>query len=66
MVIPPPGHRNAVGFYFDPRTTYVAEVTVEAIQTTIDQIKANPDEFATNSLGSWVIPAHVVRTAPGR
>ncbi len=66
MVIPPPQHCNALGFYFDPQTTYAAEVTIEAIQTTVDQIRANPVEFAKNPLGSWVIPARLVRTAPGR
>ncbi len=51
-MIPPPQHRNALGFYFDPQATYAAEVTIEAIQATIDQIKANPVEFTKNPLGS--------------
>ncbi len=53
-----------LGFYFDPDTTEAAEVTIEAIQTTLDQMKANPNEFAKNVPGRWVVPASVERIVP--
>ncbi len=53
-----------LGFYFDPNTTGAAEVTIEAIQTTLDQIKADPNEFAKNIPGRWVVSATVERIVP--
>jgi hypothetical protein len=50
---------NAVGFYFDPVSTFAGEVTAEGIQTTLDGIKSNPTEFAKNPLGGWVVQAIV-------
>ncbi|HKJ67290.1 MAG TPA: hypothetical protein VKA68_04990 [bacterium] len=35
-------------FYFDPNTVLIAESTVEGMQTTIHQISANPDSFASH------------------
>src|SRR5437016_6209610 len=34
-----------LGFYFDPQTTDAGEITIEACQTDIDSIKANPVKF---------------------
>ena len=36
------------GFYFDPNTVLVSEVTVEGMQTTIQQITEDPEYFAEN------------------
>jgi hypothetical protein len=48
--------KNPPGFYFDPETTGAAEATVEAIQTTLDFIKANPSSFAESGYGWCVTP----------
>ena len=53
---------NAVGFYFDPNSTSSAEITAEVIQTSLDQIKSNPAQFAKNVPGRWVILAVVEQT----
>lgn len=36
------------GFYFDPNTIVIAEMTVEGMQTTIRQIAEDTDYFANN------------------
>jgi len=37
--------KNSMGFYFDPNQTIAAEVTAEGLQTSLDQIEANPSQF---------------------
>jgi hypothetical protein len=36
------------GFYFDPSTIVIAEITVEGMQTTVSQITADPEYFSEN------------------
>jgi hypothetical protein len=51
-----------LSFYFNPNTTSAAEITVEAIQTTIDQIKSDPAKYAEGPITTWCIPAKVEQT----
>ena len=48
-----------LGFYFDPNTTLAAEVFAEASNTTLDQMKLDPAQFALNVPGLWNVPAVV-------
>jgi hypothetical protein len=48
-----------LGFYFNPDTTDAAEITIETIQTTIDQIKSDPARYAEGPITTWCIPATV-------
>jgi len=41
------------GFYFDPKTVWIAEITIEVIQTTTCQIRDNPKYYDG---GTWCIP----------
>jgi hypothetical protein len=45
------------GFYFDPNTVIVAEITAEGMQTSVCMISANP-ELYDGSL--WYVPAHII------
>ena len=46
-------------FYFDPNTTVAAEVFAGATNTTLDQMKLDPAQFALNEPGLWNVPAVV-------
>jgi hypothetical protein len=48
-----PSHH--LGFYFDPGTTEVAEVTIIEAQTSLDILKRNPEEAARSPF-LWFIP----------
>jgi hypothetical protein len=56
------------GFYFDPDSTGVAEVTAEVQQTSIDFIKSDPAKFTEGPLpgmdSSWCVPTVLERIAP--
>ena len=43
-----PDDKLSHGFYFDPNTLTIAEVTVEGMQTTISQIAKKPTFFSEN------------------
>ena len=50
---------NSMGFYFDPSQTIAAEVTAEGLQTSLDQIEANPSKFVPGLISRWYVPAIV-------
>jgi hypothetical protein len=50
---------NSMGFYFDPSQTIAAEVTEEGLQTSLDQIEANPSKFVPGLISRWYVPAVV-------
>ncbi len=50
-------------FFFDPQTILAAEITAEALQTTIAQIAQDPEFFTPEGAGGldhWVVPAQVI------
>lgn len=54
------------GFYFLPSTVFTAEVTIEANQTTIDQIRTDPAFYAPDgdgNLSAWVISGRILELA---
>lgn len=60
-VVPEDGHRH--GFYFAPATVTSDEVTIEAYQTTVDQIRADPDYYMNGGRGGfprWAVIAEVI------
>ncbi len=40
------------GFYFDPNTIVIAEITAEGMQTTIQQIEQNPSYYSENGFSN--------------
>ena len=50
---------NSMSFYFDPSQTIAAETTAEGLQTSLDQIEANPSKFVPGSISRWYVPAIV-------
>ena len=60
--------QSSVGFYFDPKTAVVGEVTAEGAQTALDFIKADPATFTKSGIGDppiWYVPA-VIKHAIAR
>ena len=54
---------HSLGFFFDPTDVVVATSAPASIQTTLDQIHADPDFFAPTGAGGtaeWVVPAAVL------
>lgn len=58
---------SSLGFYFDPGTTVVGEITAEGQQTTLDFIKADPATFANTGFGKptiiWYVPAFIEKVS---
>jgi hypothetical protein len=50
---------NSMGFFFDPSQTIAAETTAEGLQTSLDQIEANPSKFVPGLISRWYVPAIV-------
>ncbi len=48
-----------LGFYFAPFTTVAAEIIPVGSDTTLDQMKLDPAQFALNEPGLWNVPAVV-------
>jgi hypothetical protein len=48
-----------LGFYFDPNTVEVAEVTEEGSQTTLCAISSNPPFFASDPTRKWWVTANL-------
>lgn len=54
-------------FYFDPNTILIAEVTAEGMQTTISQIKQDPEYYLNNGWSNgltdhaWYIESEVIK-----
>ncbi len=64
-VVPESGHR--FGFYFAPGDVDSQEVTIEAMQTTLSQIRADPAYFAAGGGGNlpkWAVGAEVLAIDP--
>ncbi len=64
-VVPEAGHR--FGFYFAPGDVDSQEVTIEAMQTTLSQIRADPAYYAVGGAGhlpKWAVSAEVLTSAP--
>lgn len=54
---------HSLGFFIDPDTVLVAEITAEAMQTSLAAIQANPAHFTPagdGGLPQWVVPAVVL------
>ncbi len=55
------------GFYFDPETITWGEITVEGMQTTIQQIKSNVDYYVNNGFPNqyaehaWYIACEILK-----
>ena len=57
------------GFYLDPASVLLAEVTAEAIQTTVQQVSERPGFFAPGGAGgfnNWALDARLIRFVPAR
>ncbi len=64
-VVPESGHH--LGFYFAPGDVDSQEITIEAMQTTLSQIRADPGHFAEGGAGNlpkWAVGAEVLAISP--
>jgi len=66
-MVPDPRQRH--GFYLDPASVSLAEVTDEAIQTTVEQVSERPGFYApggVSGFNNWALVARSIRFVPAR
>jgi hypothetical protein len=64
-IVPDSGQRH--GFYLDPSTVSLAEVTAEGIQTTVEQVSRRPSFYTQTSGGGfdiWAISGRLIQFVP--
>jgi hypothetical protein len=66
-VVPDSSQRHC--FYLDPNTVGLAEITIEAMQTTVEQVSRRPQHFAPGGGGgfdAWALSARLIQFVPAQ
>jgi hypothetical protein len=66
-IVPDPNQRH--GFYLDPNTVSLAEVTAEGIQTNVEQVSRRPAFYAPGGAGgfdTWALSGRLIQFVPAR